>query len=157
MVHFSIPKSKIVPNHLPNAAHAVNIRPVDDRAIPRNFRSLLCITTVGGEHERGNIRRGRYGIPACGNCDRILPWFLHQCVSCGDFFIRDFLSAKFCSLYPHCFDCLPRLSWAYCPDHASYFATTFHGDVDAEYPPTGINPRKYTEEELANAFDFGDL
>lgn len=117
---------------------------------PLNISKLICWNWGHDGHERNGSSRSRAGIPACNSCYGIPVWFTHYCVSCGGVFVEDFADARFCRLYPHCWDCLPKLSWASCPDHGSNVL------CGTSWEPKGLNPRKYTEQEIADAFAFLD-
>lgn len=116
--------------------------------VPLNFKSLICFSMGQEGHETNGTSRG--GIPCCGGCNKPYPWFSHFCVGCGEFFIRDFFSPKFCELFPVCWNCLPELPWAYCPDHR-----TASDGAREVIPPYGLNPVKYTQEEIDDVFGPG--
>lgn len=138
--------------NLTNPAHVMNVvilQPaVWHEYIPRTHRDKICFSMGKEGHNEPTKSRG--GLPCCGGCGKPYPWFSHFCVGCGEFFIRDFFSPQFCSLYPTCWDCLPELPWSYCPAH---------GDNELRFrevmPPAGLNPRKYTQEELDDVFGPG--
>lgn len=135
-------------SHGSHILNVVNLQPaVWNSFVPLTHRNLICFT-MGVEGHEGFASSG--GIPICGGCRHPRSWFSHFCVSCGDFFIRDFYSPKFCDLYPVCWDCLPELPWASCPDHGSK-NTRFLKVV----PPVGLNPHKFTKEEIDDVFGPG--
>lgn len=118
--------------------------------VPTSHRERLCFGEAmedGFDHTGYNKSRG---IPCCASCERIRAHMGSWCVSCGEFFIRDFYDTRFCVAYPHCFSCLDKLDWDFCPDHASprqvdYFESTGRHVIS---PPAGFNPTRYTDEEL---------
>src|SRR4249919_1464215 len=55
--------------------------------------------------------------PYCANCNKIVPWFVFKCVTCNDYFLKDFRHPKFCPLYPTCWEHTLELEWDHCPDH----------------------------------------
>lgn len=115
--------------------------------IPYTHLEKVCLEY--GEEGHGPARQwspSGGSNPGC-SCGRSLSWFVHFCVNCGDFFIRDFSSPKFCAFYATCWNCLPSLPWAYCLDHGvkdPQFAYS-------EFPPIGLNPRKWTDDDLREA------
>lgn len=131
---------------------------------PVNVIELVCFpNSCGGNDGRsvGDYIEPRYsnaGIPFCGYCKRPPHWFTYRCVSCDVVFIKDFLDPKFCSSYPHCWNCLPKLSWSYCPDHGSKGLMENNGIVYNEgtafervlhcHEPLGLNPKIYEASEL---------
>lgn len=148
-----IPKELIKPRKFwhSDGSHIVNVINLSGHArqyIPLVYQDRFCYS-MGQEGHNGTATTG--SIPICGGCRRPRPWFGHFCVGCGDFFIRDFADPRFCNLYPTCWNCLPELPWASCPDHGPRSDSIYYALVA---PPTGLNPRKFTPEELADADDF---
>jgi hypothetical protein len=113
--------------------------------IPVTHLRKICFTMGAEGHEPGSNK----GIPACKRDGGVFPWFSHYCVRCGDFFLRDFYDPRFCAFYATCWDCLPQLPWASCTDHYGYDPSNYK-----TAPPVGLNPRKYSEQEIADAFSF---
>lgn len=118
--------------------------------VPATHRDRLCF----GEEMADELEHSGYstirGLPCCASCERVRAHMGSWCVSCGEFFIRDFRDTRFCVAYPHCFGCLDKLEWDYCPDHASpsqvdFFEST-HQHVMSQ--PAGYNPTRFTNEEL---------
>ena len=115
--------------------------------IPYIYQQKICFS-MGKEGHEGTTHNG--SIPLCGGCKKPRQWFGHFCAGCGDFFIRDFYDPRFCDYYPTCWDCLSELPWAHCPDH--FYANSIFAHL--EVAPAGLNPTKFTQEELDNVFDF---
>lgn len=92
------------------------------------------------------------GPPMCGNCNKVVPWFFFKCVKCEKHFIQDFRHPKFCNFYPTCWEHTLTLEWRYCsthradPDVYEWFAQIIE--------PIGLNPKEFSDEELAGIFDF---
>lgn len=151
------------PEFRPGAAHPVGLlNSWEYRSywnIPIAFRDRICHGYRREETAAHNGYSSVNGVPRCNTCRKPPFWSLHYCVSCGVLFIKDFSDSRFCNLYPHCFDCLPKLSWAYCPDHTpAFLVPIFQIRTDpTEFAPIGLNPRKFTDEELADAFDDPEL
>jgi len=125
-------------------SHCVNIKPLWMHSqVPVTHSRKVC-PSMGREGHSGSAN---IGIPSCGTCRGVYLWFTHYCRGCGVFFIRDFYHPAFCDLYPVCWDCLPQLPWSHCPDHSN--ATSRLSDLTVE--PIGLNPRKFTTEELQQA------
>lgn len=123
---------------------------VDNFRIPRylvpvTHQRRICYSMGSDGHEIGSVR----GIPGCATDGAVWPWFSHFCLLCGTFFIRDFIDPRFCTFYATCYDCLPKLPWASCPTHYSGYP-----DPAKTSPPKGLNPREYSEQEIADAFSF---
>lgn len=127
--------------------NVVNVSFVNEELIPLTFRKLMCFS-MGKEGHEGSSSRG--GVPACGGCGLTYSWFGYFCVGCGEFFIRDFHHPKFCPLFPTCWNCTPELPWDYCPDHHVRSV----GSLEI-VPPVGVNPKKYSQEEIDDVFGPG--
>lgn len=118
-------------------------------SMPLTHRDKLCFSMGKEGHDEGSSTTGP--TPICNGCGKPYSWFGYFCVLCGYFFIKDFAHPKFCFAYPTCWGCMPQLPWTYCTGHG------FNNDVRSEWgivPPTGVNPKKYTAEDLTNVFDF---
>lgn len=143
-----IKERKLWHSHGTHILNVVILNPgIWNNYVPLTYKSKICFS-MGEEGHEGSRSCG--GIPCCAGCYKPYSWFSHFCVGCGNFFIRDFYSPKFCELFPVCWDCLPELSWAYCPDHRT--ANTGTREV---VPPVGLNPIKYTQEEIDDVFGPG--
>lgn len=141
------PKSEWRPSatglHIMGAVNNFNLEP---RQIPVTHLRKICFT-MSAENHGPDLSRG---IPLCKEDDAVYPWFSHFCLSCGEFFIRDFVDTRFCAFYAHCWNCLPKLPWDYCADHYGLPPEKKHTILS----PLGMNPKKYTDEEIADAFAF---
>ena len=131
--------------------------------IPLTHIELVCFPdTCGGKDGRtiSDYEPPRFrnsGIAFCNHCKRPPHWYLYRCVNCNRVFLKDFLDPKFCFAYPYCWNCLPQLSWAFCPDHISTLVedkgivynrgTRFERTVHF-HEPLGLNPKVYSDEEL---------
>lgn len=124
-------------------------------SVPVNFQNLLCFGPIPTNIDKHTTFEKKRGLVICGDCDKPKVYNSHWCVSCGEFFIRDFIDTRFCPAYPHCFNCLDKLKWDFCPDHAmpSHVEFAENGDTTI-LPPVGLNPKVFTAEELENVFDF---
>lgn len=124
--------------------------------LPETFRNRVCHGYRREESKSHEGYRIRDGVPCCGTCGKPPVYLLFYCLNCGDLFIKDFSDSRFCGQYPHCFNCLSELSWSHCPDHTPKFFSDLYmmRDNPTEHGPAGFNPRKWTDEELADAFDF---
>lgn len=127
--------------------------------IPLQYRDKVC---HGYRREESKSHKGytnRSGIPVCATCGKPPAHLIFYCFNCGELFIKDFRDTRFCALYPYCYDCLSELSWAFCPDHTVRLTASFYKLMDNPtiIPPIGMNPRKFTEEELRDAFDDESL
>ena len=120
-------------------------------------KSQLPYRLVQLMHSCGNyaaLNRPRWdkGPPICGNCDKVVPWFFFKCVTCDKYFVQDFRHPKFCSFYPTCWKHTLELEWEYCETHRAdpkkyeWFAQIVE--------PTGLNPKQFTADDLADVFDF---
>ena len=126
--------------------------------VPWTHRNLLCFMTEGPRETRHEWRaalyvHGFFGI--CATCEKPPIFKYYQCVSCDNFFIKDFTHHKYCILYPHCWNCIPKLGWDYCPDHTIpiYRSTA---DLEKIHPPLGLNPRTFSNDDLDDfAKEFG--
>lgn len=121
-----------------------------EQYVPAAFRPRLCFgkeSWEGGEHE--GFTRVR-GVVACASCELPKSYLSRWCISCGGFFIQDFIDTRYCPCYPHCWDCLSKLSWPYCPDHATpnQIAQYESSDSTIISPPAGFNPLKISDEDL---------
>lgn len=127
----------------------------DKDAIPLRYQELLCYGSMPTNVDKHSGFTKKRGIVICAECDKPKVYNSHWCVSCGEFFIRDFVDTRFCPAYPHCFNCLDKLRWDYCPDHAlpNHVDWAENGDTTI-VRPAGFNPRIYTREELDSVFDF---
>lgn len=101
------------------------------------------------------------GPPMCKNCNKVVPWFFYKCVKCESYFVRDFRHPKFCQSYPTCWEHTLELPWEYCEQHdfpprpAHVGAAEWMNDWYRPFvEPLGLNPKNFTEEELAGVFDF---
>lgn len=93
------------------------------------------------------------GVPACGTCNKPFVHLVFPCLSCNRIFIKDFRDPRFCPMYPHCWDCLDKVEFPCCKEHA---LPIYRNDLSF-FPylkPAGLNPKRFSPEELANAFDF---
>jgi hypothetical protein len=136
-----------------NAAHVGGIfslhKQWQPHNIPHAFYDRVCFgyleedTKSHAEYERRN------GIVICGECDKPKVFNTFYCLCCGKFFIRDFVDTRFCPAYPHCWDCIDRYEWNFCPDHAMpsmvAYASTGHTLIR---PPAGFNPTVFSDEEI---------
>lgn len=123
---------------------------------PPIYRDRLCFSYLFPSTLRHNYASD--GAPwtlsssengRCLICRGLYYSNLYRCIFCDDIFIRDFYSPKFCMFLPNCYDCLPRLPWAFCPAHTRQgFPSSLK-----EIPPLGLNPKKYSKEEL-DSFDI---
>lgn len=138
----------------PNSAHVGGL--VKQTAIwtrhlvPHKYRELLCYGNME-EESRGHMAQYRRsnGIVTCDIDDLTPVYNTYYCVSCGVFFIRDFVDTRFCPAYAHCWGCLPKLSWAYCPDHSSpaTIQNSLDGLTTITYP-VGRNPIEISDADL---------
>lgn len=117
--------------------------------LPPRLRSIYhdCgnYSAVGAKIYKG-------GPPLCGNCDKVVPWFFFKCIKCDKFFVQDFRHPKFCNFYPTCWDHTLLLEWKYCTTHkADPDEWEFYAQI---IEPVGLNPREFSDEELAGIFDF---
>ena len=123
--------------------------------IPERYKNLLCYGNLPTNIDKHSNFTKKRGIVICGDCDKPKVYTSHWCLNCGEFFIRDFVDTRFCSAYPHCWDCLGELNWDYCPDHAMPNHVEFAENGDTTITsPVGLNPKVFTVEELENVFDF---
>lgn len=148
--------------HLPEGyAHPVDIYDYwaarERKNLPYGMRDKVC---HGYRYPPDSDHRGYTslrGVPVCKVCTRPGAYLLFYCLSCGSLFIKDFADSRFCNFYPHCWSCLPKLQWPYCPTHSTARGLSSFGIVDFPYTarsPRGFNPRVYTEEELKDVFAF---
>ena len=123
---------------------------VDRLDLPARLQDLYCHC---GNYSAVNItREKRVGPPVCNNCRCVVGWFFYKCVKCEEFFIKDFRHPKFCPHYPTCWEHTPGLPWRYCVEHtADPDEFEFYSII---VPPVGLNPKQFSEEELANVFVF---
>lgn len=105
-----------------------------------------------GNYTATNIKRYRGGPPICGNCDKVVPWFFFKCVSCDTYFVKDFRHPKFCDFYPTCWEHTLVLPWRYCTKHKADPDEFELCAVIVE--PIGLNPKVFSDEDLADVFDF---
>ena len=90
---------------------------------------------------------------ACGTCGKPPVHFLYKCKSCDEVFIRDFSWPWWCSLDPRCWNCIQEVTEA-CPKHG---IVPIYKEKGAPLSlPLGLNPRKFTPEEMEGVFDFLD-
>lgn len=104
-----------------------------------------------GDYKVPKIRK--QGPPLCINCNKYVPWFFHKCVVCDEYFVRDFRDNRFCNFYPTCWEHTQELPWEYCADH-SYNYNRDDRELYVQYPPVGLNPKNFSDEELEGVFDF---
>jgi hypothetical protein len=119
--------------------------------LPHRLKSIYhdCGNYVS---KSGSTSKG--GPPICGTCDKVVPWFFFKCIKCETFFVRDFRHPKFCTYYPTCWEHTLELPWEHCPKHN--FPPTYRNGFRPYVEPTGLNPREFTDEELAGIFDWTD-
>jgi hypothetical protein len=146
-----VPKELIRPRELwrPGKSHvmgAVNNYVIPHYLIPYSHEVKIC-REYGDNDKHQAGRRSVNGMPGC-SCGRTFSWFGKFCLSCGDFFLQDFHDKRFCAFWATCYNCLSELPWEYCLDHG------VKDPVFVEHLPTGANPRKFTDEELKDVFDF---
>ena len=93
-------------------------------------------------------------VPYCGKCNKPMRWLVEKCRAedgCGEFYIRDFMHDGRC-IRPRCqlcWNCFQKLGKR-C-DHTYRGLGWKHNIIQ---PPAGLNPRKFSKEELENVFDF---
>jgi len=123
--------------------------------IPTRYQNLLCYGSIPTNIDKHTNFTKVRGMVICGDCDKPKVYNSHWCINCGEFFIRDFIDTRFCSAYPHCWNCLGELRWDFCPDHAlpNHVEWAENGDTTI-IRPVGLNPKVFTAEELENVFDF---
>lgn len=123
--------------------------------IPTRYQNLLCYGSMPTNVDKHTNFKKVRGLVICGDCDKPKVYNSHWCLGCGEFFIRDFIDTRFCPAYPHCWNCLDKLKWDYCPDHAMPNHVEFAENGDTTIlAPVGLNPKVYTEEDLKDVFDF---
>lgn len=102
-----------------------------------------------GEYKAFPVTAYKNGPPVCARCLKVVPWFFYKCVVCDQYFIQDFRHPKFCAFYPTCWQHTLELPWEYCVDHRNYLGY----DPQLLVEPIGLNPRSFSDEELANVFE----
>lgn len=76
------------------------------------------------------------------DCGKLLRWQGMYCTVCKQYYIKDFRTSNSgCARHHKCWDCLQ--STEECCELA-----VRHG-LPPYYEPIGVNPRKYTDEELS--------
>lgn len=116
---------------------------------PLSIRSKVCWEKISHPEGVKDEWWGRvHGIPGCLGCGGIRPWFVYPCYICAEFFIKDFNDPRFCFAFPVCWDHLSELPWTYCSDSNSPDRGLHNSGVYFE--PTGLNPKKYSDEEKRN-------
>jgi hypothetical protein len=113
-----------------------------------------------GNYEAKSRAQILNGPPICSNCNKVVPWFFFKCAECDQYFIKDFRHPKFCIFYPTCWQHTLELPWEYCEDHCFPARAPYTGNAawmnehyKALVEPVGLNPRSFTDEELANVFE----
>ena len=116
------------------------------RELPHRLQQLVC--------NCGNYSamacKYKDGPPMCGNCNKVVPWFVKKCVDCDTYFIQDFRHPKFCGFYPTCWEHTLTQDWDYCVTHRSYLWDTGYWET---VEPVGLNPKIISKEQLEN-FDI---
>lgn len=146
-----VPREIVRPTELwrPGKSHmqgTVNNFTIPSYLIPFSYESRIC-RLYGQDDSHVAGKRSVNGLPGC-SCGRTFPWFGHFCLGCGNYFLQDFHDKRYCAFWATCWDCTQLLPWEYCLDHG------VKDPMFKEHLPTGANPRKFTDEELENVFDF---
>jgi hypothetical protein len=104
-----------------------------------------------GEYIPFPVTAYKNGPPLCARCKKVVPWFFYKCVICDQYFIQDFRHPKFCAFYPTCWQHTLELPWEFCGEHRPHVLGGTRLNMIVE--PIGLNPRKFSDEELANVFE----
>lgn len=118
--------------------------------LPYSIRHRVCTCT---DPTWGNSPYS--WVHYCGKCNKPMRWLVEKCRAeggCGEYYIRDFIHEGRC-VRPRCqlcWDCFQKLGKR-C-DHTRRGPEWNHADII--HPPAGLNPRKFSKEELENVFDF---
>lgn len=114
--------------------------------MPLEFRQQVCSCNV-----QGYITTDKYPgiINTCTNCHKPESYYLFRCVACESLFIHDF-RAYFCWREPRCWDCI-NSDPVQC---ASHMYCEYYWAKELWIPPVLPKPVTFTDEELANVFDF---
>lgn len=89
----------------------------------------------------------------CARCIKPFEWTLFECVRCETLFIKDFGHPYFCICDPTCWECSQKLD-NFCPTEFHMGVAKQGGYIEALRDPLGLNPKTFTDEELADVFDF---
>jgi hypothetical protein len=117
--------------------------------IPAAYQDRLCYGNVPTNVDKHTGFERVRGVVTCAECEKPKVYNSHWCICCGNFFIKDFIDTRFCPAYPHCFNCLPQLSWTFCPDHALPDHVEFAQSGNTTLMlPAGFNPIEIDPAEL---------
>jgi hypothetical protein len=119
----------------------VPFNPIYD--IPATFKSKICLcdNPVVDPFHKHPI------LVWCQRCSKPLRWQLRICSSCKELYIADFRNPENCKYVQHqrCWTCLQNPDTKKCEDSCSYRTEVL------VVPPVGLNPKKYTKEEIDEA------
>lgn len=111
-------------------------------SLPLQFQHKCCHC---GDYKAGPSTYPR--PPHCRNCGKFVRWFFKRCVVCEKVFLQDFRTPEFCTFYPTCWEHTQGR------EPCDYHTNSLGGIGAAYYPPLGLNPREFSEDELAGALD----
>lgn len=162
-VHESVPRFLLgtMPRIHHSWAHPIGLlntwKMREPHFLPERIRPYVCLSNTRSDDPlRHTGFSNKRGTPVCKECELPFVYLFFYCIKCGTPFIRDFDDSRFCSEYPHCYLCLPDLGWDFCKDHVlpvrlrSYQMRGVH----TAHKPNGLNPKVYSEQEIADAFAF---
>ena len=121
--------------------------------MPVQFRKRVCVCEVGIKYDFSGKSLYPYGC--CARCGKPDLSTLLKCKTCGEVFIKDFSWPFECRSPYHttCWDCSQKLT-ELCTEHTRI---PMYKDGYPLREPLGLNPVKYTEEELdGSVFGWDD-
>lgn len=79
----------------------------DPGEMPGKLRAFVCLcdTTLG---KRKLDYDYALGVPICGRCDKMLPYYTYRCLECERVFLKNFHHPTFCRIDPFCWDHLDK-------------------------------------------------
>jgi hypothetical protein len=107
--------------------------------IPKPLQGKVCMcdepaSTVGKE------------MNCCAKCLLPYRWYVRICTVCKQHFIKDFRrKAVDCVKHARCWDCTSTTAPCDCDKEET---------LRVDFGPLGLNPRKFTREELKGTFSF---
>lgn len=115
--------------------------------IPRSLQTKVCMCKESSGVMRGATKQ-TMRMQSCKDCRKPFRWYVRRCTECKSWFIHDFYFAAYeCARHTRCWTCIQETEP--CADLLGKQVNTIR-----DFGPLGLNPRKFTREELDSAFDW---
>lgn len=109
--------------------------------IPANLQQRVCMCD-----EPGSVDHTKPLINSCATCGKPFRWYVRICTDCGIYFIKDFRrKQRDCVRHAKCWGCMNTSAPCDCDKEQS---------TRQDFGPLGLNPKKFTREELKGTFSF---